>query len=124
MTEKPDPSEQPEQPERSEQHPVERRDAAARSGDLQRMSRELQDATFGDTDASRARVPGVLSGDLGPKGKVSAQMRDLSRTQRGRLGEVPPGTVSQEGMRLVLLPMIALALVLLALALLAGWLLA
>ncbi|MCB0879358.1 MAG: hypothetical protein KDC46_10330 [Thermoleophilia bacterium] len=115
-------AEAPEQP-RDEQ-PDERRDAAARSGHLDRMARDAEDATFGESESSRVRVPGVLSGDLGPKGKVSAQMRDMSRSERDRYGEVPPGTVASRGGLLVLLPMLAIALGLIALVVLLGWLLA
>ncbi len=117
-------SDQPESPEPDEpaEH-VERRDAAARAGDLDRMAREARDATFGETDSAKVRVPGVLSGDLGPKGQVSAQHRELSRAQREARGEVPPGTVASGGSLLVLLPMLLIALALAAVVVLIGWLL-
>lgn len=111
-----DPSQQP-----SSEPEHERRDAAARAGDLDAMARANEAATFGDTDEARTIVPGVLSGDLGPKGRVSAQLRDLSRTERSQYGEVPPGAVSPGGGAYLLLPMIIIALVLIALAALVIW---
>lgn len=60
-------------------------------GSLHELADASRDATYGETGAGRAWVPGVISGDLGPKGKVSAQLRDLSRAERSRLGEVPRG---------------------------------
>jgi hypothetical protein len=110
-----------ESPDQASSEPQERRDAAARSSELDRMARESADATFGRT-GNRPKVPGVISGDLGPKGTVSAQHRELSRTQRDRLGEVPPGTVARGGGRLVLVPMLVAAALLLGIAALIGWL--
>lgn len=100
----------------------ERTDAAARAGDLARMSREAEEATFGDKDAARARMPGVLSGDLGPKGVVSARHREQSRVDRAARSEVPYGAVEPGGLGFLLLPMIAIALALLAFVVLIGWL--
>jgi hypothetical protein len=90
--------------------------------DLARMARAADDATFGDGDTPRARMPGTLSGDFGPKGIVSARHRELSRTERAARSEVPRGTVEPGGMSYLLLPMIAIALVLLVLVALLGWL--
>jgi hypothetical protein len=104
--------------------PHERRDAAARAGDLDAMAGDAADATYGDTDERRARVPGWLSGEVGPKGKVSAQLRENARTERPAHGEVPRGTVSSGGAHLVLLPMLVIAVLLIAVVALVGWLLA
>lgn len=100
-----------------------RTDAAARASDLAAMSDAASDATWGEGDAGRNVVPGVLSGDLGPKGRVSAQLRDLSRRERSSYGEVPPGAVQPGGFGLLLLPMLGIALALVALVALVGWLL-
>ncbi len=94
-----------------------------RAEDLERMAADAEDATYGETDARRARVPGWLSGDVGPKGKVSAQLREGSRTERATYGEVPRGSVAPGGARLLLIPLIVIALALLAVVALLGWLL-
>lgn len=99
-----------------------RDDAAARSEDLARMARAAEEATFGDGDTPRARMPGTLSGDFGPKGIVSARHRELSRAERAARSEVPSGAVAPGGLTYLLLPMIGIALVLLALVALLGWL--
>lgn len=91
--------------------------------DLRRMADEASDATWGDTPKGRVIVPGVLSGEVGPKGRISAQMRSISRTERAQYGEVPPGAVAPGGHLLLLVPMVVFALVVLALAVLLGWLL-
>ena len=101
---------------------LDRRDAAARSGDLARMAEANTEATFGTTDAASSRMPGVISGDVGPKGKTSAQLRALSRSERATYGEVPTGSVSPGGAKLLLLPMLAIAAFLIALVVLLGWL--
>jgi hypothetical protein len=109
------PSQQPAEPERS--------DAAARAGDLAAHAKAAEDATFDDDeDTARRIVPGVFSGDVGPKGRISAQMRDLSRTAQAKYGEVPRGTTTDRGGRYLLGTMLALALGAAALALLIGWL--
>lgn len=109
------PSQQPAEPERP--------DAAARAGDLARHAAAATDATFDDDEAtSRRIVPGVVSGEVGPKGRISARMRDLSRTANAEYGEVPRGTTSDGGGRYLLATMLALALGALALAALIGWL--
>ncbi|MCW2924543.1 MAG: hypothetical protein JWM98_1947 [Thermoleophilia bacterium] len=102
--------------------PHERRDAEARAGDLDAMARSAQDATFGTTDGSRTVVPGVLSGDVGPKGQISAQMRANSRKERATYGEVPPGSVAGGSGKVLLLPMLAIGFGLIALVVLVGWL--
>lgn len=119
-------------PERPGRH--DHRTAADRSGDLSRMASDARDATFGadpGTDAGpdrlpggqgRARLPGVITGDLGPKGSVAHDMRALSRRERAGRGEVPSGTVVPGGGRFLLAAMLGIALVLLALAILIGWL--
>ena len=115
----------PDEPDPGEAPPEQgRRDAAARAGDLDRMASEARDATFGEADTGRVRVPGIISGDLGPKGRIAAQHRELSRSQRDRLGEVPPGTVAPRGGLLVLVPLLLVALALVAVVVLLGWLLA
>lgn len=102
--------------------PQQRRDAAARPEDLDRQAREAADATWGETGSPRARVPGVLTGEIGPKGTVGSQLRDLSRTERARRSEVPPGAVDSRGGRLALLTMIGLALLMIGVATALGWL--
>lgn len=101
----------------------ERRDAAARADDLERQARDAADATWGETGSRRARVPGVLTGEIGPKGTVGSQLRDLSRAERARRGEVPPGAIDGPGGRLALLTMVAIALLLLLGVAALGWLL-
>lgn len=111
--------EEPSQPA-DPQH-AEPRDAAAHAGDLARMAEASDDATFGDEDAAKTRVPGILSGDVGPKGKVAAQLRGLSRHERATYGEVPRGTTSSGGFAYLLLPMLAFAIVVLGLVALLAW---
>ncbi|MCW2972606.1 MAG: hypothetical protein JWN72_879 [Thermoleophilia bacterium] len=95
---------------------------ARQLGDLQRLAAANEEATWGDTERGRIRVPGILSGDVGPKGKVAAQLRSLSRSERAHLGEVPYGTNVPGSGRLVLLPMLAIALVLALVVALIFWL--
>ncbi|MCW2928970.1 MAG: hypothetical protein JWM86_2938 [Thermoleophilia bacterium] len=113
----------PDTPRDATPPPHERRDAAARAGDLQRMSAEADDATYGSTPEGRTIVPGVLSGDVGPKGTVASQLRSLSRRERSSYGEVPPGSVSPGGFWMLLLPMLAVAALLIGVVVLLGWLL-
>lgn len=101
----------------------ERRDAAARPEDLERQARDAADATWGDTGSRRARVPGVLTGEVGPKGTVGSQLRDLSRAERAARSEVPPGAVDGPGGRLALATMVGIALLLLVGIAALGWLL-
>lgn len=110
-----DPSEpsQPAEPRRS--------DAAARAEELEEHAGAAADATWGDSLTGRARVPGMLSGDVGPKGKVSAQLRELSRTEGSSYGEVPRGTVAPGGGRYILLMLFVIAFVLLGFVVLLGW---
>jgi len=103
--------------------PEGRREASDHAGDLKRMASDAADATWGDQPTGKVRVPGVLSGDLGPKGDVSSQLRDLSRRERATYGEVPHGSVEPGGARLLLLPMLGIAALLVLLVVLAGWLL-
>lgn len=99
------------------------RDSKTRAGDLARLADASADATYGeDEKTGRAMVPGVLSGDVGPKGRVSAQLRGLSRRERATYGEVPRGAVAPGGNRFLLLPMLGIPLLLLALVALVGWL--
>ena len=93
-----------------------------RASDLQGSANANRDATWGSTDAARGAVPGLISGDLGPKGRVSAQLRDLSRSERQRYGQVPRGTNVPGTGRYLFAMFAVLVLVLLALAVLIGWL--
>jgi hypothetical protein len=102
---------------------LDRRDAAARAGDLAKMSEAADDATYGADETGRRIVPGVVSGDVGPKGRVSAQMRSLSRKERATYGEVPRGTVAPGGSLLVLVPMLVIAALIILFVVLVGWLL-
>ena len=104
--------------------PEGRREAAEHASDLARMAGANADATWGDQPAARSRVPGVLTGDLGPKGEVASQLRDLSRRERATYGEVPHGSVEPGGFGLLLLPMLGIAALLVLVVVLAGWLLA
>lgn len=103
------------QPDAAEAH-------ARQLGDLQRLAEANATATWGDSDRDRVRVPGILSGDVGPKGKVAAQLRSLSRSERATLGEVPYGTNVPGTGRLVLLPLLAIAVVLALVVALIFWL--
>jgi hypothetical protein len=112
--------EDPSEPSNPSEH--QRSDAAARPGDLAQHAKAATDATFeDDEDAKQRMVPGLLSGDVGPKGRISAQLRDLSRTERSSYGEVPRGTMVPGGGRLLLGMMLGFAFALLVLALLIGW---
>ena len=84
----------------------------ARAGELRRLAAANEEATWGDSERSAIRVPGLISGDVGPKGKVGAQLRALSRAERRNLGEVPSGTVVPGTGRFVLLPLLIIAFVL------------
>jgi len=110
MTEDPSPSE--DQPDR-----------ATRSGNLRRLATENREATWGDTDGARGVVPGIVSGDVGPKGRISAQLRGLSRRERAA-GDVPPGTNVDGTGALMLGVMLAIAFALIVVVVLVGWLLA
>lgn len=93
----------------------------AERGSLHELADASREATFGDTGAGKAWVPGVISGDLGPKGKVAAQLRDLSRAERSRLGEVPRGVQSDGTGRYVLGAMALIVVVLVVLVALIVW---
>lgn len=86
------------------------------------MAREHAEATWGDGRRRRSIVPGILSGDLGPKGRISSRLRSVSRAQHAGRDEVPRGTTSPGGALLVLLPMLAVAATLLAIVGLVIWL--
>jgi hypothetical protein len=98
-------------------------DHAARAADLDALARENEEAIWGEASESRARVPGVISGDVGAKGKVAAQLREQSRRERSSGRDVMPGAVVPGTGRLILLPMLAIAVGLLALVVFLGWLL-
>jgi hypothetical protein len=88
----------------------ERHDARAKAENLEDHAKATTDATWDDQEVGRHVVPGIVSGDLGPKGRVSAQLRDLSRRERGAYGDVPRGTTHGEGgLRYLLLPMLGIA---------------
>ena len=110
--------------DRPQQPAHEPEDQQSRRADVARLAREHADATWGDEASnSTPRLPGVLSGDLGPKGRVSARMRDLHRSERRRYGDVPRGTFGPGGVRYVLAPLLAFAALVLAVVILVGWLL-
>lgn len=100
--------------------PHEAREAAR--GSLHELADASREATFGETGAGKAWVPGVISGDLGPKGKVAAQLRDLSRAERSRLGEVPRGVQADGTGRYVLGAMLLIVIGLSAIVALLVWL--
>jgi len=80
-----------------------------------------QDATWGDTKASRGVVPGIISGDVGPKGVVSAQLRGLSRVERATYGEVPSGAVTPGTGRFLLAFMLGVVVVIVLVVALVIW---
>lgn len=90
--------------------------------DLARMAEEARDATFGETGEGRVVVPGVLSGDVGPKGRIASQHRALSRRERATALDVPPGSASPGGLAFLLVPMLLLAALVLGAAVLIAWL--
>ncbi|MCW2920418.1 MAG: hypothetical protein JWL76_292 [Thermoleophilia bacterium] len=101
----------------------ERVDAKAKAENLVEHAAAATDATWADKEVGRHVVPGIVSGDLGPKGRVAAQLRDLSRREKSSYGEVPRGTThGQGGFRYLLLPMLGLAVVLVLIAVAIGWL--
>ena len=108
---------------------AERRDAGSRRGDLARQARQAEDATFAGEEADGAgggldRIPGagLVTGDLGPKGRIASRHRSLSRRASLDREEVPPGTTTPGTGRYLLATMLLLALGALGLALLIGWL--
>jgi hypothetical protein len=102
----------------------ERHDAAAPAADLARRAQAATDATFSEDESTgRTLVPGVISGDVGPKARIAAQHRALSRTERTTYGDVPRGTVVPGGGLLLLVPLVVFALVILAVVFGLGWLL-
>jgi hypothetical protein len=113
MDEDPSQPVQPDEPRSS--------DAGARPEELEERAAAAADATWGESEGNRARVPGMLSGDIGPKGRIGAQLRELSRHERATYGEVPRGTVVSGGGRHILVLMFVIAFVLLALVVLLGW---
>lgn len=100
--------------------PQERRDVER--GSLRELADANREATFGETGAGRSIVPGVISGDVGPKGRVSAQLRDLSRSERQRLGEVPRGVQADGTGRYVLGAILLVVLALIGVLALLVWL--
>jgi hypothetical protein len=95
---------------------------AVERGALSEIADANEDATWGDTDAGKAWVPGVISGDLGPKGKVSAQLRHTARAERSQYGEVPYGAIAPGTGRYLLVAIGAVVLVLVAIVALIFWL--
>lgn len=101
----------------------ERRDAKAKAQNLEEHAAATTDATWENQEVGRHVIPGIVSGDLGPKGRISAQLRDLSRREKSSYGEVPRGTTHGEGgLRYLLLPMLGIAAVLLLIVALIVWL--
>lgn len=80
------------------------------------------EATWGETKSGKTWVPGVISGDLGPKGKVSAQLRGLSRVEREHIGEVPYGMQVEDSGKYVFIAIFSILLVLSAIVALVWWL--
>lgn len=100
----------------------ERRDAKAKAENLEEHAAATTDATWDDQEVGRHVIPGIVSGDLGPKGRVSAQLRDLSRREKSSYGEVPRGTTHGEGgLRYLLLPMLGIAAALFLVVALMWW---
>ena len=97
-------------------------DRDAERGALHEIADVNSDAMWGDTDAGRAWVPGVVSGDLGPKGKVAAQLRHTSRSERRTYGEVPYGVAAPGTGRYVLIGIFGVVAVLIGVVALIFWL--
>lgn len=94
-----------------------------RDTDLDQHAEAATDATWENQEVGRHVIPGIVSGDLGPKGRVSAQLRDLSRRERSSYGDVPRGTTHGEGgVRYLLLPMLGIAAFLLLVVAIIVWL--
>ena len=92
---------------------------------LERHAEDARNSTWDDQEVGRHVIPGVVSGDVGPKGRVSAQLRELSRREKRAYGQVMRGTTSGEGgAKYLLLPMLGIALLLVLFVVLVGWLLA
>ncbi len=100
----------------------ERTDAAGQAENLEEHAEAATEATWDDQEVGRHVIPGIVSGDLGPKGRVAAQLRDLSRRERSSYGQVPRGTTHGDGLRILLLPMLGIVVVLLLVVALIGWL--
>lgn len=100
--------------------PSDPRDQAA---DLDRMAADARDATWGSGHSPRSSMPGLLSGDLGTKGTIAAQHRELSRRERASHSRVPSGAMHEGGARYLLLPMLGIAAGLLLLVVALVWLL-
>lgn len=100
-------------------------DSAARA-DLRRIAEQHSDAVWSPDGAAaggRAKVPGVLSGDVGAKGAIAHELQSLSRSA-GRSGErVPYGTTVPGAGRYLLLAMLGLAGLALAAAAALVWVL-
>lgn len=79
-------------------------------------------ATWSSGDEGPGPMPGLLAGEVGPKGHAGARLRELSRTERASWGDVPRGTTSPGTGRYVLGAMLCVAVVLLLAAALIGWL--
>ncbi|MCW2949604.1 MAG: hypothetical protein JWN41_617 [Thermoleophilia bacterium] len=95
---------------------------ASRVGKLRQMAKANEAATWGDAERAKLRVPGIVSGEVGPKGKVSSQLREQSRVERATSSEVPFGATTPGSAHLVLLPLLLIAVGLLgAVALLVWW---
>lgn len=100
----------------------ERRDAKAKAENLDAIAGANEQATWENQEIGRHVIPGIVSGDLGPKGRVSAQLRDLARREKSSYGEVPRGTTYGDGgFRFVLLPMLGIAVVCLMVVALMWW---
>lgn len=99
-------------------------DHADRVADLDALATENQNATWGETRGGSAWVPGVISGDLGVKGKISAQLREQSRRERQARRSVMPGATTPGSAWLVLMPMLFIAAALVAIIVLIVWLVA
>lgn len=93
-----------------------------RVDDLRRSAAANEQATWGDAERNRVRVPGILSGDVGPKGKVAAQLRSVSRAEMIRGGEVPFGTTVPGTGRVVVVAMAGIILGLLLIIGVVVWL--
>lgn len=97
-------------------------DHATKRGALSEISEANSEATWGDTDGGRAWIPGVVSGDVGPKGKMAAQLRHTSRSERAKYGEVPYGVNAPGTGRFLIAAMGGIVLVLAAIVALIVWL--
>lgn len=103
------------------------RSATERAADLTTEAQVQNDAIWSSPSARRSHrsaLLGYITGEVGPKGDVSANLRELSRSQRTRLGaDVPHGTTTPGTGRYILAAVAALIALLSGFVAVIAWLL-